>query len=66
MEQTQLALSRTPVSVNPNTKYNTVKDGTPAQDPDLAYLIDRWPGLPKETKQAIMTLAAGQEENPQI
>jgi hypothetical protein len=26
------------------------------QDPDLAYLIDRWPGLPQETRQAVLTL----------
>jgi len=41
------------------------KDST-RSDPDLACLIDRWPGLPKETRQAIMALAAVQEENPQI
>ena len=35
-------------------------------DPDLAELIDRWPGLPKETRQAILALATGQKEKSLI
>jgi len=34
-------------------------------DPDLAYLIDRWPGLPKETRQAVLTLVQNTSDKEQ-
>jgi hypothetical protein len=57
-----MAGSETAISENQRTESGTPKDGTPPQDPDLASLIDRWPGLSKETRRAILALTAEQKE----
>ena len=62
VEQSALAASRTPISEKRGTESGTLpanlapSDHT-QPDPDLAYLIDRWLGLPQETRTAILTLA---------
>ena len=46
-----------PISADGGTDSGTVADDLTPSDPDLAYLIDRWPGLPESTKQQILALA---------
>ena len=55
-EQSALKASKTPISENPRTESGTVNDDRGQNDPDLARLIESWPGLPEHIKQQINEL----------
>jgi hypothetical protein len=57
LEHPPLAGSKTAIFENLRTESGTPKDEKPPQDSDLARLIDRWLGLSRETRQAILDLA---------
>jgi hypothetical protein len=64
-----VSASRTPISENcgeSGAESGARSDDLTPSDPDLAYLIDRWPDLPKETRRAILALVAGQKEKGRI
>ena len=59
LEQTALTASKTPIPEKTGTDSGTHGDdsnpsGPVEQDPDLAYLIDRWPGLRQAVKSQIL------------
>jgi len=47
---------KTAIPENLRTESGTPKDETPPQNADVAFLIDRWPGLRQETRTAILNL----------
>ena len=55
-EHSALTLSKTPISENVRTESGTHDAPKSPNDPDLARLIEAWPGLPGCIKAAIIAL----------
>jgi hypothetical protein len=54
LEQTALALSKTPIATQSGTESGTPNDQNTPLDPDLALIQDRWPNLPEHIKAAVL------------
>jgi hypothetical protein len=51
-----LALSKTPISETGGAKSGAPKDEIARTDPDLALLVERWPGLHPAVKEHILSI----------
>jgi hypothetical protein len=63
LEQTALALSKTPIATPSGTESGTLNGQSTPLDRDLAFLWDRWPKLPEHIRAAVLALVRSHGQN---